>query len=408
MAHGRIEGNELTPLTKQYREYYLVSFWVETTLYGGYAVLFAVAMNIMRKEGNMKSFSSRFHFACLIFMFLLISIQNGSNIWREIHAYATIPLINQAPAAPINYLRQCKNWDCYMNYVIMSLLIFTADILVIHRCYIVWNRSIRIIIIPCFLVLASVAATVFWLWWFRHPSEIPWTIAQKYVGLQFPINFTQNVVTTGLIAYRIWSHHRRSVRAGIQVKSNGGALSLFMVFRIVIESAMIWTIEMLMIITLYYLQHPAVDIILYAMEPSIGIVFALMAVRTHYAREELSGSKAPSWIRSRGGISTSIPTFLHPTVLDHDDAHQEPSLISKFILTQRAQMRMRRRSMSDIDLPSIAIDGMSLHTGMREEERWERWGKRESAGSDFDWEFIGNSVPRETAGSHDSLTLRAI
>ncbi|KAF6750089.1 hypothetical protein DFP72DRAFT_1072704 [Ephemerocybe angulata] len=354
MASGRIEGNELSFVTKQYREFYLVSFWVEATLYGGYVLLFAVAMNVMRRRENTKSFSTRFHFTCLIVMFLLISLHNASNVWRMIHAYATIPETDTAPAAPVNYLRKCTNWDCYLFMVTQFLLTLTADILVIYRCYIVWHRSIRVIIPSCLLVLLSVGFTLFWLWWFKHPLYYPRDATRPYLGVHYPINFAQNILTTGLIAYRIWTHHLKSKKAGIH--SEAGT-SLVMVLRIIVESAMIWTIEMLLLIILYYRKSTSIDIVQHAMIPSIGIVFSLMAVRTHLAREEAASSHG----KSGGGASTGGSAYVLPSWFDRSQNRTRDKGISSNQLVvnvhrhreEMSESSRRRSSMGDIELRAV-------------------------------------------------------
>ncbi|KAJ2933416.1 hypothetical protein H1R20_g3653, partial [Candolleomyces eurysporus] len=91
-----------------------------------------------------------------------------------------------------------------------------------------------------------------------------------FLNSTFPLNLVQNVLTTGMIAIRIWAQHRQTVQAGAKFVSAGGALSLLMVLRIVIESAMIYTIQMLLITILWYLNDPAVVIVQHATLPSIG------------------------------------------------------------------------------------------------------------------------------------------
>lgn len=385
MASGRIEGNELTPLVTQYREYYLVSFWVEANIYGGYVLLFALAMNVMRKRDT-RSFSARFHFACMTIMFFLISLHNASNIYRMIHAYSDIPETNSAPAAPVNYLRQCENWDCYLYLVTQVLLTLIADVLVIYRCYIVWNRSIRVIVPSLLLLLGSFGFSVVWLWWFKHPLRYPLSTIRSYLGIHFPINFAQSILTTGLISYRIWSQHRIGEKAGLNVEAN---TSLIVVFRIIVESAMIWTFEMFLLIVLYHLKHPAIDIVQHAMIPSIGIVFVLMAVRSHLAQEAASSAL-------RGGASTAASAFIFRTWFDRSsdredeerETNRSPMDTSSHLRRDRSPVR-RRDSTGDIELQSVHVGDMK-RTDMVNGEQNEAWRARrgEGSGTSEEWEVV--------------------
>jgi hypothetical protein len=93
---------------------------------------------------------------------------------------------------------------------------------------------------------------------------------QIFLNSTFPLNLIQNIMTTGLISIRIWAQHKQTVQAGVKFVSAGGAPSLLMVLRIVIESAMIYTIQMLVITILWYVNHPAVVVVQHATLPSIG------------------------------------------------------------------------------------------------------------------------------------------
>jgi hypothetical protein len=63
----------------------------------------------------------------------------------------------------------------------------------------------------------------------------------------YALAFVQNTKTTGLIAYRIWQHDRRS--QGLVSSS----LSLVPLIRIIIESALIYVLNVLILIILYAL-----------------------------------------------------------------------------------------------------------------------------------------------------------
>ncbi|KAJ2921391.1 hypothetical protein H1R20_g15706, partial [Candolleomyces eurysporus] len=291
---------DIDPDTKKYRSYYIVAFWVEAILYGLYFFLFCLAVSIMRNSNSPSSFSSRLFMSAVVIMFILISLHNSTNVYRLIHAYASIPLDDPSPAAPVAFLRDWSQWDCYMFAVIGALLTWLGDILVIYRCYIVWQRRFNIILLPCTLLLGSFATTSVNMHWFRHQNSIPAEVMNRILKITFPLNLAQNILTTGLITYRIWSTQRKSRRAGIDTTSN---LSLNKVVRIIIESAMIYTVEMFLMTVLFYIGHPSMTIVQHASIPSIGIVFVLIAVRTHAARGELS-TRSGTW---RGDGMDRIP-----------------------------------------------------------------------------------------------------
>lgn len=83
----------------------------------------------------------------------------------------------------------------------------------------------------------------------------------------YPINFAQNVLTTGLIAYKIFRQHRTSQSIGLNVSHR---ISLIHVMRIIVESALIYTFELMLLIILSFLKSPVQYIVQAAIIPSVG------------------------------------------------------------------------------------------------------------------------------------------
>jgi hypothetical protein len=84
----------------------------------------------------------------------------------------------------------------------------------------------------------------------------------------YPVNLSQNILTTGLIAYRIWCQHRESRACGLSQLSN--PLNLTSLIRIIIESALIYTLHILILFILDLISHPAQVILHATLIPSIG------------------------------------------------------------------------------------------------------------------------------------------
>lgn len=85
--------------------------------------------------------------------------------------------------------------------------------------------------------------------------------------ITFPLNLAQNILTTGLISWKIYKQHRETVRSGLQISAG---LNLMGVIRIIVESAMLYTIETAIIIILFVLNHPAGVIVQGALCPTTG------------------------------------------------------------------------------------------------------------------------------------------
>lgn len=115
---------------------------------------------------------------------------------------------------------------------------------------------------------------------------------------------------------RIWRQHLLSEASGVRAASG---ITLLSVVRLVVESAMVYTLQLTTLVVLYFLRHPAMVILQAAIVPSIDIVFVLLSIRVHMAtlRSERLRSPAsialPSWVHgiesadSSGRNSFEVP-----------------------------------------------------------------------------------------------------
>ncbi|KIM81502.1 hypothetical protein PILCRDRAFT_821291 [Piloderma croceum F 1598] len=99
------------------------------------------------------------------------------------------------------------------------------------------------------------------------PSLVHW------IDTIYALAFVQNTMTTGMIAYRIWQQDRRS--QGLVSSS----LSLIVLIRIIVESALIYVLNVLILIVLYALNSNGQFVAEEAIVPVCGIVFTLITVR---------------------------------------------------------------------------------------------------------------------------------
>ncbi|KAJ2914247.1 hypothetical protein MD484_g6186, partial [Candolleomyces efflorescens] len=275
--------------------YTLVAFWLESMIYGlssmnfssqmidlalvgAYAVLFIAATAIsLRNKRAGGGFSLPF-FLSTIWMFLTITLYTTISVYRGIRAYA----LALVPPMPVNYYHNFTMWDNLSSPFIVSFLVWHADILVIYRCYVVWDRRLSIVAVPILLLLVSIVINCITFRVFVVPGSIPRSITSVLFTMVFPVNLAQNVLTTGLISFRIWRQHRESRASGLS--QSGFGMSLLTVIQIIVESAMVYTIQQLLLLILNVLRHPAQVILHATLIPSIGVVFALMTFRIHWAR----------------------------------------------------------------------------------------------------------------------------
>lgn len=294
----------------QFKIYFLVAFWLEATIYGLYFSLFVVALSIMLKRQALDTHSSRIFLSGVILMFAMITFHNATNVYRLLTAYASYD--PSAPHKAIDFLLSFEQWDGYAHPIMMASLTWLGDILVIYRCFLIWHRNYWVTVLPILLLLTSIATTAVSFYWFRHPETIAWPVMNRILKITYPLNLVQNVGTTGLIIYKLWSQYKKTVKSGLDPNRGLGFIA---VMRIMVESASIYTVVMLLMTILWYIDHPSVVIVQHVLAPCIGIVFVLIAIRAHVSKGSMSSQAGshtinaivPTWLTSRDN-GTAEPT----------------------------------------------------------------------------------------------------
>ncbi|TEB26265.1 hypothetical protein FA13DRAFT_1795879 [Coprinellus micaceus] len=229
-----------------------------------------------RRQG--RSFSMIL-FLSMISMFFMITVYTGISLHRGIQAYA----LNVMPPKPVRYYHDQAQWDNYAFVVIVVLLTWHADLLVkMYRCFVIWESRYSVIMLPGLLFIASFGVNTITLAWFNNRSLLSEGTGRLVLKLIYPINLAQNILTTGLIAYRIYSQHKHSQAIGLF--RTGAGISLLTIVRILIESALIFTVQQAVLMVLLLAESPGQVVLHATTVPSIGIVFVLMALRTHFGQ----------------------------------------------------------------------------------------------------------------------------
>ncbi|KAH6885078.1 hypothetical protein BKA70DRAFT_1204915 [Coprinopsis sp. MPI-PUGE-AT-0042] len=303
----------LTAAELDHKFIYLLGFWLEALLYGLYLCLFVATIVVFAREDVKRPFASKVFLGGNTLMFILISMHNILNGYRLVVGFA----LQVGVRAPITYLNAVGNWVAYSLPILLSMVIWTGDALVIYRCFLIWQRSFWVIAIPLLLFFFTIGAQVTNFWWVRHQSDVRHILGGRwpFLNLTFPLYFAQNVLTTGLILFKIWSRYKRGKASGLPAPLN--TPSLISIMRIIVESAALYTALMLVMVVLRALDHPVRLLIHCVLVPTIGITFTLMAFRMHTLREEAknihaSASLMPPWLLAERGDTSPTPSLNEP------------------------------------------------------------------------------------------------
>ncbi|EAU92086.2 hypothetical protein CC1G_09607 [Coprinopsis cinerea okayama7 len=268
----------------------LLGVFLGVWLYGIYVVLFARSVQIKLKKKSSETRPASVFFYSSILMFIIITVNTAFAIRRYAHAFTTFAYTTNE--IPLMYLFDYTLWDNSGCVFMLNLLVWMADALAIYRCYLIWNDSLLVILFPSALLLVSIIINSITFSWFLDMTSVDSDLAMTLLKLVYPINISQNIVTTSLIAVRIYLQHRLSRKAGLNnLATTSSGVHLLTVMRIVIESAMLFTVQQIVMMILLYSGHMAEMIFHGTTAPTIGIIFLLISVRSYEAQR---ASQRPS------------------------------------------------------------------------------------------------------------------
>jgi hypothetical protein len=211
------------------------------------------------------------------------------------------------PYDPNAFFANVAQWSFVYKNLLYTLQTLVGDGVVIYRCYVVW-QSWYIIIIPCMLwcsVAATGAGSVYSISQATvnkgnifAPGTGPWITSFLAATL-----FT-NLLSTSLLAYRIWSIGRRMTDAALATGL------LWPVVRVILDAGVLYSLSLLAALVCFIAKNHGHYVLLDMIMPIISITFYMVIIRITITKNSSQASQEPSSSlshylgrRSRGRIS---------------------------------------------------------------------------------------------------------
>ncbi|KAL5513641.1 hypothetical protein ACEPAH_4040 [Sanghuangporus vaninii] len=247
----------------------VVSIFVECILYGFFTFMFAVSVYVLLKRRSKTEVVNRPLLVVSVTMFVLATIHVGSDLQRVLDAFLDSPDATKYLSMVNTALYTVKS----TAYATQTLV---GDGFMLYRLFLIWggNRRVCFPILICFI--ASIGVAIGALQGFARASpNAPVFITElhDWIVSFFSLTLFTNFSCTLLIAARIIWVHRRSSGALV------GGTSVFPAAMIIIESGMIYSACLIILLSLYLSGSFAQYILLDGVTQVIGIVFSLIIVR---------------------------------------------------------------------------------------------------------------------------------
>ncbi|KAF8068866.1 hypothetical protein FPV67DRAFT_1490019 [Lyophyllum atratum] len=302
----------------------VVAVFVECIFYGIYLVTFLASLKSILWSGSQRTWASRLTsnrsmFLVIMVIFTISTLNLALGLVRLLQGliYHTQP-----GGGAIAELGQ--DWINIVKPLTVHLQTITADVVLIHRCWIMCDKSYRMIIFPVFLWLGGVAVTALSMYMqgvLTSGSRVNGgTLSHVYISF-WSATITINIYATAMIVLRIWRSVRETAMAHrfTPFYSPKTQSRLQNIIRIIIESGLIYTAMSIIVFVTQLSGSNSVYITTAAEIQLTGIAFNLILIRAKKASDQATTVVA-------GNISAHI-SFTYPTNGTAPDAQKHDSTI---------------------------------------------------------------------------------
>ncbi|KAK7028000.1 hypothetical protein VNI00_015086 [Paramarasmius palmivorus] len=270
------------------RTSFLLSLYLEGWAYGFLLCLYACTLYI---KFNVKILGYRDTQTMVMFvistvMFFIATFHVIMNMYRLLRAFSDNCGRIRGPEL---YLGRLNRWD----HVLKDTLYATQEILgnaaAVYRTWILWGKSWKIIAFPTVMLIAKAIAGYMTCSIFAHVDPTHNVFdphLNGWIKTFWSLSVALNIITTALMAYRIWSTHRLSLTYS-SGKIGRAKSRLLPIIWVLVESAALQLIAELILLGLYCNNSEAQYVVLELITPIVGITFNAITIRLKlYAIEE--------------------------------------------------------------------------------------------------------------------------
>ncbi|RPD65717.1 hypothetical protein L227DRAFT_560397 [Lentinus tigrinus ALCF2SS1-6] len=276
---------------------HLVALYMQAIFYGMVLITVAYGLRVLlwSRDGHLKSRGSInwVMVGATLAMFTIATMEIAFGFQHDLQAF----IYYQGPGGPNVVFDDISNWVNVMKTVDYVAQTFIGDAIMAYRCYVVYDRNWKIVVLPVLLWLAETACggvTIYITATLHTEATLNASSLRPFITSVLSLTLAMTTMTTGMIVYRIMS-----INAAISSQSVtrlGGSYRLTRIVRILVESGLIYTISVVIFFSTFLAsnnsQYPVSDVVVQL----IPISFTLILIRVDQ------------------GVAVQTSTFLQSTV----------------------------------------------------------------------------------------------
>ncbi|KAF8889654.1 hypothetical protein BD779DRAFT_1520282 [Infundibulicybe gibba] len=253
-------------------EYAFLGIGLELVLYGIYTVLFVLAVACLLRKRRLASVNKFYLFFCC-FLYACCTthvIIKFRYLYKDMSEAAIKTGIVETGTPALRFAD-----------ALVTLIDWFAEIVLIYRCWSIWQRNYYVVIFPTILSLAFVCCAVSTIVILSRTVDAA-IVPKALVPLgtaAFAIPLTFNFIVTCLIAGRMWYHEiqRRKALRGAFIATGAPQYLRDAIF-VIIEAGVLYLLAQFVLTVLFAINHPAqilvsdVAVQIYGIAPTLIIV----------------------------------------------------------------------------------------------------------------------------------------
>ncbi|KAF5368572.1 hypothetical protein D9758_002407 [Tetrapyrgos nigripes] len=232
-------------------------------------------------------------------MFVIATVHLATNWYRMLSGFVDH---NVAQGGVVSYLNRLDDW----SRIVVDTLYPSQENLGSAVA-----RDWKVIVPPLILLVGNIVAEISILFLYIRADTATVIFdhgLQKWITSFFIINVCINIITTSMMAFKIWSTHQYWSRYNVE---NGSFL--MSILRVFLESAALQLVTQIVLLILYAIKDNAQEILLQSAVPIVGITFNVIAIRI---RIHLISSTKPTTVSQSNQSSDTIGSVrLRPLVV---------------------------------------------------------------------------------------------
>ncbi|KAJ7727549.1 hypothetical protein DFH07DRAFT_970161 [Mycena maculata] len=220
-------------------------------------------VNISRRTAH-----TNIMFAVASAMFFVATWHFVVTFYRTVQALSNLA----TPGSLAAFLEDSKTWHARMRGILVVTQCLLGDFAVIYRCWILWDRDVRIVTFPLILLVASTGSMACQQLSSNGYEDIAGA-SWDWIVVFYAIGLAQNIIATTLMAFRLWRVDRQSMAYQIRQSQFRSTMLLL------VESAALY-FALQIVVLAGFLTHSNIQIILLgSIPPVVGTTFTFITIR---------------------------------------------------------------------------------------------------------------------------------